>query len=149
MAVPEGRPKELAARAGEHENSGTPDASDTFELIWDEARHHFLPWGRRFVQRSRAVQAATLAFAFAVTVVWVLGILGHVRPLVVAGWWVAWSVFEVMVRLNCKRWIREGPLLRRIRRHASPPQIAFYVLTKNALIGGLLFLLMTAMGGPD
>lgn len=148
MAAPKGRPKELAARAGEHKDAGQHDPSDTFELIWDEARHHVLPWGRRFVHRSRAAQALTIAFAFAVTVVWVLGLLGHLQPAVVAGWWGAWSIFELTLRLNCKRWIREGPLLRRIRRNASAPQIAFYVLTKNVLVGGLLFLLMAALGGP-
>ncbi len=148
MAAPKGRPKVLAARAGEHHKAGASGTSDTFERIWDEAGHHVLPWGRRFVQRSRAVQAATIGFAFAVTVVWVLGILGHVQPLAVAGWWAAWSVFEVFMRINCKRSIREGPLLRRIRRNASAPQIAFYVLTKNVLVGGLLFLIMSAAGGP-
>jgi NosR/NirI family nitrous oxide reductase transcriptional regulator len=147
MAVPEGRPKELAARAGDAHNAGPSDtASDAFDLIWDEARHHVLPWERRFVQRGRGAQAASIGFAFAVTVVWVLGILGHVRPLVVAGWWAAWTLFEVVVRVNCKRAILEGPLLRRIRRHASAPQVTFYVLTKNALVAGLLFLLMSALG---
>ena len=148
MAAPKGRPKVLAARAGEHGKAGPTGAADTFERIWDEAGHHVLPWGRRFFQRSRAVQAAAIAFAFAVTVVWVLGILGHVQPLAVAGWWAAWSLFEVFMRINCKPSIREGPLLRRIRRNASASQLAFYVLTKNVLVGGLLFLIMLAASGP-
>lgn len=148
MAVPKGRPKQLAAQAGEAPQAVAPDTSDTFDAIWDEARHHVLPWSRRFVQRSRAAQAATIAFAIAVTVVWVLGLLGHVRPLVAVGWWVAWSVFEVLVRVNCKPWIKEGPLLRRIRRSAGAGRIASYVLTKNLLIGGVLMLLMSVTAGP-
>ena len=128
---------------------GVPDKSEpeSFDLIWDEARDHVFPWGRKFAQRARAAQAASIAFAFAVTVVWVLGILGHLRPLVVIGWWTAWSVFELVVRLKCKPWVRQGPLLSRMRRPATSVQMAFYVLTKNVLIGALLFLIMSMAGG--
>jgi NosR/NirI family nitrous oxide reductase transcriptional regulator len=128
---------------------GVPATSEpeSFDLIWDEARDHVLPWGRKFSQRARAAQAASIAFAFAVTVVWVLGILGHLRPLVVIGWWAAWSVFELVVRLKCKPWVRQGPLLSRMRRPATSVQMAFYVLTKNVLIGALLFLIMSLAGG--
>ena len=126
---------------------GVPDKSEpeSFDLIWDEARDHVFPWGRKFAQRARAAQAASIAFA--VTVVWVLGILGHLRPLVVIGWWTAWSVFELVVRLKCKPWVRQGPLLRRMRRPATNVQMASYVLTKNILIGALLFLIMSMVGG--
>jgi len=75
------------------------------------------------------------------------GILGHLRPLVVIGWWAAWSVFELVVRLKCKPWVRQGPLLSRMRRPATSVQMAFYVLTKNVLIGALLFLIMSMAGG--
>jgi NosR/NirI family nitrous oxide reductase transcriptional regulator len=127
---------------------GVPAKSEpeSFDLIWDEARDHVFPWGRKFSQRARAAQAVCIAFAFAVTVVWVLGILGHLRPLVVIGWWTAWSAFELVVRLNCKPWFRQGPLLRRMRRPATSVQLGFYVLTKNVLIGALLFLVMSMVG---
>jgi NosR/NirI family nitrous oxide reductase transcriptional regulator len=134
---------------------GVPAKSEpeSFDLIWDEARDHVFPWGRKFAQRARTAQAASIAFAFAVTVVWVLGILGHLRPAVVIGWWTAWSVFELVVRVNCKPWFRQGPLLRRMRRMRRPAsriQLAFYVLTKNVLIGALLFLVMSMVSGvPD
>jgi len=116
------------------------------DLMWDEVRDHIFPWGRRFAQRARAAQAVSIAFAFTVTVVWVLGILGHLRPEVVVGWWTAWSVFELVVRVKCKPWSRQGPILGRIRRPATGLQLAFYVLTKNVLVGALLFLAMSMVG---
>jgi NosR/NirI family transcriptional regulator, nitrous oxide reductase regulator len=119
---------------------------ESFDAILEEAKDHVFPWDRRFAQRSRGVQAMTIGFAISVTLVWVLGILGHLRPVVVIGWWVAWSVFELIVRLNCKPWLHEGPSWQRMHRAARGIELAFYVLTKNVLIGGVLFLLMALLG---
>ena len=121
--------------------------SEPIETMWDEAKDHVFPWDHRFSQRARGIQALMLGFTFLVTLVWILGLLGHLRPVVVIRWWMAWSVFELVVRVNCKPWFREGPLWRRLHRPARNGELAFYVLTKNVLIGGLLFLLMSFLTG--
>lgn len=119
---------------------------DAYDHLWDEAKDHVFPWSMRFGQRSRGQQAAVIGFAVAVTVVWVLGLLGNLPLAVVLAWWAAWSFFELGVRLACKPWLKEGPLLRRIRRRARPWRMTLYVLTKNALIATLLVALMTVFG---
>jgi len=139
----------VAQREVKRKDRAAPEGgAESVDVIWDEARDHLFPWGRKFAKRSRAVQALTMAFALAVTVAWILGILGHLRLPVVIGWWVAWSAFELMVRVRCQPWFRRGPLLRRLRRPASAGEIIFYVTSKNILIGALLSLLMIAIDRP-
>jgi NosR/NirI family nitrous oxide reductase transcriptional regulator len=120
--------------------------TESFDIVWEEARDHLFPWGRKLVTRGRAIQAVTMAFALAVTVAWILGILGHLRPMVVIGWWLAWSAFELVVRVRCQPWFHQGPLLRRLKRPASVGEIIFYVSVKNVVVGGLLSALMIALG---
>jgi NosR/NirI family nitrous oxide reductase transcriptional regulator len=137
----------MVKREINHEDTAlSGGGTESFDVVWDEARDHLFPWGRKLVTRSRAIQAVTMAFALAVTVAWILGILGHLHPRVVIGWWLVWSVFELAVRVRCQPWIRQGPLLRRLKRSASVGEIVVYVGVKNVLIGGLLSALMIVLG---
>jgi NosR/NirI family nitrous oxide reductase transcriptional regulator len=134
--------------ANRKDATGPGLGGESFDVAWDEARDHLFPWGRRFAQRKRGVQALSIAFAFTVTLAWILGLLGRVRPEVVLGWWVAWSVFELVVRVKCQPWFRNGHALHRLNRPATARQIVAYVITKNILVGALLFLVMALAGHP-
>jgi NosR/NirI family nitrous oxide reductase transcriptional regulator len=139
MTVKGRKPESVAAAAA-------APPSDSYDQLWDEAKDHIFPWGIRFGQRSRGQQAAVIAFAVAVTVVWVLGLLGNLPLALVLAWWGAWSLFELGVRFACKPWLKEGPLLRRIRRRPRPWRMALYVLTKNTLVATVLVALMMVFG---
>jgi NosR/NirI family transcriptional regulator, nitrous oxide reductase regulator len=128
--------------------AGSELNGEAFDAAWDEARDHLFPWGRHFARRRRGVQALSIAFAFLVTLAWILGILGRVRPEVVLGWWLAWSAFELVVRVKCQPGFRNGHALQRLNRPATARQIVAYVIGKNTMIGALLFLLMAMLGHP-
>jgi len=69
-----------------------------------------------------------------------LGTLG------VIGVWFGWSVFEVLVRLQGKRYVKDGPWWRKTYRHANVMDMISYVSFKNLLIGAALFWLLTRSG---
>ena len=111
--------------------------------IWD----HLWPWSRNGFQRQRAIQAAGLALALAATLVWVLAAMGNnLAPGVIIGWWFGWSVFEVMVRLGAKPYVKEGPWWGQRYRKASVMDMTCYVGFKNLLIGAALFLALKSLG---
>jgi len=111
--------------------------------IWD----HLWPWSRSGFQRQRAIQAAGLAIALAATLVWVLAALGNnLAPGVIIGWWFGWSVFEVVVRLGAKPYVKEGPWWGQRYRKASVMDMICYVGFKNLLIGATLFLVLKSLG---
>ena len=110
--------------------------------IWD----HLWPWSRRGFQRQRAIQAAGLALALAATVAWVLAAMGNLTPAAIIGWWFGWSVFEVVVRLGSKPYVKEGPWWGQRYRRASVMDMICYVGFKNLLIGAALFLGLKSLG---
>jgi hypothetical protein len=110
--------------------------------IWD----HLWPWSRRGFQRQRAIQAAGLALALAATVAWVLAAMGNLTPAAIIGWWFGWSVFEVVVRLGSKPYVKEGPWWGQRYRRASVMDMICYVGFKNLLIGAVLFLGLKSLG---
>ncbi len=139
----------MTARARKPESVAAAAAappSDSYDQLWDEAKDHVFPWGIRSGQRSRGQQAAVIAFAVAVTVVWILGLLGNLPLAVALAWWGAWSLFELGMRLACKPWLKEGPPLRRIRRRFRPWRMTLYVLSKNTLVATGLVALMMVFG---
>jgi NosR/NirI family nitrous oxide reductase transcriptional regulator len=84
-----------------------------------------------------------------VTWVWVLGAAGQVGPGIVLGWWLAWSVYELVVRMRCKPYVKDGPWWGRNLRPASWADMASYVAFKNLLIAAALFLIMEGTGALD
>jgi hypothetical protein len=110
--------------------------------VWD----HLWPWSARGFRRARILQALSLGAAVAVTVVWGLAATGRVEGGVVIGWWAGWSVFEILVRLQSKPYIKEGPWWGRSYRSAGLMDMACYVLFKNLLIGAALFLGLKSLG---
>jgi NosR/NirI family nitrous oxide reductase transcriptional regulator len=110
--------------------------------LLEEARDHLFPWGPGFTAQKTAIQAAGIALAVVVTLVWILAAAGRMASVIVIAWWVGWSVYEVLCRRRCKPWVKDGPWWGRKRRPADTVDLIFYVATKNLLIGAGLFLLL-------
>ena len=110
--------------------------------IWD----HLWPWSRHGFARRRFLLALSLGLAVLVTVVWLLAAGGRVGHTVVIGFWVGWSVFEVLVRLQSKPYIKDGPWWGRNYRPADWMDMICYVSFKNLLIAAALFLAMRFFG---
>lgn len=111
-----------------------------------EAWDHLWPWSRSGFRQHQVIQAAGLALAAAATVVWVLASMGYVTSGAIIGWWFGWSVFEVIVRLGSKRYVKEGPWWGQRYRDATLMDMICYVGFKNLLIGAILFLGLKSAG---
>lgn len=110
--------------------------------VWD----HLWPWSHRGFRRHRALQAAGFALAVAASIVWILAALGRLEAGAIIGWWFGWSVFEVMIRLGSKPYVKEGPWWGRCYRRASLMDMVCYVGFKNLLIGASLFIALKSAG---
>lgn len=129
----------------------TPRPPRTGRHAWvtwvvEEARDHLFPWAPQFWRQRSAAQAAGIAFALFITLMWVLAAAGRIGPAAVLAWWTAWSVYEVLCRRRCKPWVKVGPWWGRDYQPATTADLVFYVATKNLLIGVLLFLLLAGLG---
>ena len=105
-----------------------------------------MPWSGKFLSRPLLMQASGIALAVLVTWAWLLGAAGMLGPGIILGWWLAWSVYELIVRMFCKPYVKEGPWWGRRFRPASWADMISYVGMKNLLIGAGLFLLMKGIG---
>ena len=125
-----------------------PYAHRDGRLGWllSEAWDHLWPWSRTSFQRHRALQAAGLALGMAATVGWILAALGNLAASALIAWWFGWSLFEVMVRLGSKPYVKEGPWWGRRYRKAGLMDMLCYVGFKNLLIGAALFIALKSAG---
>ncbi len=64
----------------------------------------------------------------------------------VIGWWLGWSVFEVLIRLQGKRYVKDGVWWGKVYRRANVMDMLSYVGFKNLLIGAALFWLLSRAG---
>jgi NosR/NirI family nitrous oxide reductase transcriptional regulator len=115
-------------------------------FIASEFFDHLFPWSRKITSQPLLLQAISIALALLVTWVWVLGAAGKIGPGIVLGWWLAWSAYELVVRMRCKPYVKDGPWWGRNLRPASWADMAAYVSFKNLLIAAALFLLMKGTG---
>jgi len=114
--------------------------------LYEETVYHMFPWSTRFLKQPVAFQAAGIGLAVVVTATWILAAAGRIGTAAVVGWWIGWSVYEIIVRSYCKPWVKEGPWWRRDFRRASRADLIAYVATKNLIIGVALFLFLDALG---
>ena len=125
-------------------------ASGTLGLIAAELWDHLWPWSRAAFagQKAhwRALQAAGLALAAGATLMWVLAAMGRLEAGAIIGWWFGWSVFEVIVRLGSKPYVKEGPWWGRRYRKAGLMDMVCSVGFKNLLIGATLFIALKSAG---
>jgi hypothetical protein len=111
-----------------------------------EAWDHLWPWRRSVTAPHVGLRAAGIALALGATIVWLLAALGELRAGAVIGWWFGWSVYEVLIRLHAKRYVKDGPWWGRRYRAASVMDMLCYVGFKNLLIGAALFLVLKGAG---
>ena len=111
-----------------------------------EAVDHLWPFSRSGWQSGRVLIALAVAAALAASLVWVLAAGGSASPLVVIGAWFGWSVLEVLVRLQGKRYVKDGVWWGQTYRRASVMDMLSYVGFKNLLIGAALFWLLARSG---
>ncbi|WP_349609449.1 4Fe-4S binding protein [Cupriavidus sp. DF5525] len=117
-------------------------AARWLSALWD----HLWPWSGQGWRSARALQVAGLAIALAATVAWALAATGQLRAGAVIGWWLGWSVYEVLIRLSGRRYVKDGPWWRGRYRRATVMDMLCYVGFKNLLVGAVLFLTLKGMG---
>ena len=114
--------------------------------VYGEIKDHLLPWNRQILKQPLFLRAAGIALAVLVTWVWLLGAAGKLGTGVILGWWLAWSAYEIVTRMNCKPFVKDGPWWDNIFRPASWPDMAAYVGFKNLIIGAGLMLFLKGVG---
>ncbi|AKJ30806.1 NosR/NirI family protein [Caldimonas brevitalea] len=123
-----------------------PVPGRTLPWLAAELLHHLWPWSRGDFGRRRALQAAGLSIAVAASVAWLLAASGRLSAGALIGWWFGWSLYEVLIRLDHKRLVKDGPWWLHRWRVASVMDMLSYVGFKNLLIGATLFLVLKALG---
>lgn len=122
------------------------DNASGWRWVWLELRDHLWPWSSEGAASRRALQWAGYALAAAVSVAWVLAGAGRLSQVAIIGWWFGWSVYEVLIRLDGKRYVKDGPWWKDQYRHANTMDMLSYVAFKNLLLGAGLFLVLRAGG---
>ncbi len=125
----------------EHKSSATG-----FKWLVMEIRDHLFPWSLEGWRSQRALQIAGLSLAVAATVAWLLAASGRLSSAAIIGWWFGWSVYEVLVRMSGKRYVKDGPWWQANYRVAGWMDMISYVGFKNLLIGATLFLTLKSIG---
>ncbi len=110
-----------------------------------EIYEHIWPWSAKGWRDQRALQIAGISLAIAATVAWALAISGNLSSGAIIGWWFGWSVYEVLIRLSGRRYVKDGPWWKRNYRYAGVMDMMSYVAFKNLLIGATLFLTLKAL----
>ena len=111
-----------------------------------ELRDHLWPWSSEGWHSRRALQMAGVALAVAATVAWIMTAMGHLSSGAIIGWWFGWSVYEVLIRLSGRRYVKDGPWWRDNYRMSGVFDMISYVGFKNLMIGAALFLALQALG---
>ncbi|MBP7453589.1 MAG: 4Fe-4S binding protein, partial [Ottowia sp.] len=111
-----------------------------------ELRDHLWPWSAEGWRSQRALQVAGISLAIAATVSWVVAAMGQLSSGAIIGWWFGWSVYEVLIRLSGRRYVKDGLWWRDTYRVAGVMDMMSYVGFKNLMIGAALFLALQALG---
>lgn len=114
--------------------------------LWLELVDHLWPWSAEGWRTQRGLQIVGVSLALAASLVWLLAGSGRLSPSAVIAWWFGWSVYEVLIRLSGKRYVKDGPWWQAHYRRASWMDMLSYVGFKNLLIGAALFLSLKALG---
>ncbi|QJQ06762.1 4Fe-4S binding protein [Undibacterium piscinae] len=120
--------------------------STGLKWLWLELVDHLWPWSAEGWASQRALQIAGFALAIAASLAWVFTAFGQLSSAAIIGWWFGWSVYEVLIRLSGRRYVKDGPWWQANYRYASVMDMLSYVSFKNLLIGAALFLTLKALG---
>jgi NosR/NirI family nitrous oxide reductase transcriptional regulator len=121
-------------------------AMSGWQVLLLEIRDHLWPWSHDGWKSQRALQVAGFSLALAATLAWVLAAQGKLSSAAIIGWWFGWSVYEVLIRMSGRRYVKDGPWWRAHYRVAGWMDMLSYVGFKNLLIGAVLFLALKALG---
>ncbi|WP_295762956.1 4Fe-4S binding protein [Undibacterium sp.] len=121
-------------------------SSSGLKWIWQELFDHLWPWSAEGWASQRALQITGFALAIAASLAWVFTAFGQLSSAAIIGWWFGWSVYEVLIRLSGRRYVKDGPWWQANYRYASVMDMLSYVSFKNLLIGAGLFLTLKALG---
>ncbi|MEC5212346.1 NosR/NirI family nitrous oxide reductase transcriptional regulator [Polaromonas sp. CG_9.5] len=116
------------------------------QWLWLEVRDHLWPWSADGWRSQRALQIAGISLAIAASVAWVMTAMGSLSSGAIIGWWFGWSVYEVLIRLSGKRYVKDGVWWRDHYRVAGVMDMVSYVGFKNLMIGAALFLVFKSLG---
>lgn len=111
-----------------------------------ELRDHLWPWSVAGWRSQRALQIAGFSLAMAASVAWALAATGRLSSGAIIAWWFGWSVYEVLIRMSGKRYVKDGVWWQQRYRVANWMDMLSYVGFKNLLIGAALFLALKALG---
>ncbi len=111
-----------------------------------EVRDHLWPWSAEGWRSKRALQVAGIALAVAASIAWGMTALGQLSSGTIIGWWFGWSVYEVLIRMSGRRYVKDGVWWRDNYRVAGWFDMMSYVAFKNLMIGAALFLVLQALG---
>lgn len=125
-----------------------PPYSDAKGIKWllYEVIDHLWPWSKQGWQNHKAIETAGLALAIAATAAWGLAANGQLGADALIGWWLGWSIYEIIIRLQCKPYVKVGPWWSHQYKPATYMDMICYVLFKNLLIGALLFITLRHFG---
>ena len=116
------------------------------QWLWAEIHEHLWPWSANGWKTQRALQIAGFSLAVAASTAWMLAAAGWLSSGAIIGWWFGWSVYEVMIRMSGKRYVKDGPWWQANYRVADWMDMLSYVGFKNLLIGTTLFLGLQTLG---
>lgn len=113
-------------------------------LWWSEFLDHVWPWRGYDMHRIKG----GLILGLIPAVIFGLGLTlhGNVQAGLLIGGWSAWCLFEAIVRLGAKPYVKEGPWWQHRYRLANGMDMLSYVGFKNLLIGASVFLLLKSLG---
>lgn len=111
-----------------------------------ELGHHLNPWTRQSCSQQRLAFGIGLVLALVVVASWVLAITGQLNHWAIMLGWLAWSGYEVGMRLQAKCYVKDGVWWGRTYRKASCMDMLCYVGFKNLLLGAALFMALKAGG---
>lgn len=150
--VPEATPRPAPAPADDPRHATEPVAPPHLarerSLGWllAEARHHLFPWSVEGWHSRRTIQIAGIGLAVAATLAWVWAWQGRLGAGAIIGWWIGWSVYEVLIRMNGLAFVKEGAWWHTQYRRATWMDMISYVGFKNLLIGATLFIALQSLG---
>jgi NosR/NirI family nitrous oxide reductase transcriptional regulator len=107
-----------------------------------ELLDHLWPWTRQGWRQHKVIESGGLALAVAATIAWALAASGRLEAGAVIGWWLGWSIYEVIIRLQCKPYVKVGAWWSHSYKPASRMDMICYVMFKNLLVGVVFFIML-------
>ncbi|CBL47340.1 Nitrous oxide reductase transcription regulator [gamma proteobacterium HdN1] len=121
-----------------------PLGGSAIAMLWAEFIDHVWPW--RSFDRSRFLGGLLMALVPAIVFGGGLALAGNVQAGMMIGGWSAWCLFEVIIRMGSKPYVKEGPWWQHHYRKATTMDMISYVGFKNLLAGATVFLVLKYMG---